>query len=420
MRLATARRFVGLVRPAHLGALLRLGPQPLSLSFCAPTHGVWATGVGVAGEGMGETSWLEAPAALPPGPWFGGWAFDAERAWPGFDSERWILPEVLAWWDGERAWVAAFGEEGLASVGSLEARLARVEEAASVSSKAPSFTRGAVAGRPEFKRLVEGAVASIASGRFSKVVVAREIELVASEPVNERALLKSLEMRNQESFTFLVRGRDGSAFVGSSPELLCSVKNGVVTADALAGTAEVSDGAALLTSDKNIREHREVIDGVTASLAPFAASIDVPAAPVLKRLPNVVHLHTPICATLRGGVEALDVAKALSPTPAVCGAPREPARAWLRANELFSRGWYAGAVGFTGPGGTVMSVALRSALVRGDHVSIFVGAGIVEGSTAESEWVETEQKARTLLTALGLEFSGPIVPGLSSAEARCE
>ena len=129
---------------------------------------------------MGETSWLEAPAALPPGPWFGGWAFDAERAWPGFDSERWILPEVLAWWDGERAWVAAFGEEGLASVGSLEARLARVEEAAAVSAKAPSFTRGAVAGRPEFKRLVEGAVASIASGRFSKVVVAREIELVAS------------------------------------------------------------------------------------------------------------------------------------------------------------------------------------------------------------------------------------------------
>lgn len=402
MRLELARRFVGLVRPAHLGALLRLGPQPLSLAFSAPSRGVWATGVGVAGEGLGEVVWAEVPGALPPGPWFGGFAFDAERKWPGFETERWVLPEVLAWWDGTRAWVAAFGVEGT-SPSALRDRLAQVEEVEPVLATAGSTPLERSGGRGAFRALVDEAVAAIRAGQFVKVVVARSIEVIASHDFNERALLKSLELHNQNSFVFLVRGADGSAFIGASPELLCAVKDGVLTADALAGTAAPADAAELLRSDKNLREHREVIDGVTASLRPFATNVEHAEMPGLRVLPNVVHLHTPVRAQLREGVDALTVARALSPTPAVCGSPREPAREWLRTHESFSRGWYAGAVGFTGPGGTMLAVALRSALLRGNRASVFVGAGIVEGSVADSEWLETEQKGRTILSALGVD-----------------
>jgi isochorismate synthase EntC len=181
------------------------------------------------------------------------------------------------------------------------------------------------------------------------------------------------------------------------------VNAGVVTADALAGTASLDGADALVRSDKDLREHREVVDGVSASLAPFVTRLEHPAVPLLKTLPNVVHLHTPIRAMLQPGVGDLEVAWALSPTAAVCGNPRVHARAWLREHEGFVRGWYAGAVGFSGPNGTMLSVAIRSALIRGSQATVFVGAGIVEGSTPDGEWLETEQKAKTLLTALGVE-----------------
>ncbi len=408
MRLDPARRFVGLVRPAHLGALLRLGPQPLAFSFSAPSRKVWATGVGVAAEGLGEVRWLESPAALPPGPWFGGWAFDAQRRWAGFDDERWVLPEVLAWWDGAHTWLAAFGDEGTrASV--LSDRLEQVEtveaELAANRTEAPRRVGSHTAAGAEFRALVSDAVTAIEAGQFDKVVVARCIEVAAAQSVSERALLKSLEARNPDSFTFLVRGRDGSAFIGASPELLCFIKDGVLSADALAGTALPGHASALLESDKDLREHRAVIAGVRASLEPFSASVEGLAQPGVRVLPNVVHLHTLLRATLRPGVADLSVARALSPTPAVCGAPTAPAREWLRSHESFSRGWYAGAVGFTGPNGTMLSVALRSALLRGEKATVFVGAGIVRGSTPDAEWLETEQKARTLLTALGVEHA---------------
>ncbi len=314
-----------------------------------------------------------------------------------------MLPEVLAWWDGARAWVAAFGPEGT-SPSALRDRLAQIEEVEPVTDGA-AVERKHSGNRADFRRLVDDAVSAIRQGQFSKVVVARAIEVTGSRELNERALLKSLEVRNQQSFTFLVRGNDGSAFIGSSPELLCEVKDGVLTADALAGTSSLDGVEALLRSDKDLREHREVVDGIRASLGPFVTALENAATPSLRKLPNVVHLHTSIRAELRPGVEALEVARALSPTAAVCGAPRAPAREWLRAHEGFARGWYAGAVGFTGPNGTMLSVAIRSALVRGNLATVFVGAGIVEGSTAEGEWVETEQKARTLLSALGVDHA---------------
>ena len=90
-----------------MGALLRLGPEPLSVVWSNASRGVHVAGLGVLAEGGGEIDWLSGPARALPGPWFGGWAFDAQRPWAGFGQERWVLPEVLAWWDGSRSWQAA-------------------------------------------------------------------------------------------------------------------------------------------------------------------------------------------------------------------------------------------------------------------------------------------------------------------------
>lgn len=401
MRKDLAREaFVGLARPAGPGALLRLGPEPLSVAWANSSRDVHAAGLGVVGEGGGEVRWLgEPPPVAPPGPWFGGWAFDAARAWTGFDAERWVLPEVLGWWDGRRAWVAAFGPTGT-SAGTLEARLARVEEVEPFTGTLEASAQSR--GREAWDAAITAALEQIGAGALDKVVLARVIDVGAAQPFVERAVLKALEARHPQCWTFLVRGRDGRAFVGASPETLCEVRGGALAADALAGTSAPGQGGALLDSDKDRREHAAVVDGIREALAPWVDALECPDAPVVKTLANVEHLFTPIRAQLRPGVEALEVAKALHPTPAVAGRPRASALAWLAAHEGFARGWYTGAVGVRGPEGLTLCVALRSALLDGAKAQVFVGAGVVAGSTADSEWIETSRKARAVRPALGV------------------
>ena len=121
----------------------------------------------------------------------------------------------------------------------------------------------------------------------------------------------------------------------------------------------------------------------------------------------MLHLHTPITARLRDGSDILDVLAALHPTPAVGGVPTAAASRWLEANEGEPRGWYAAPVGWLDPvGDGHFVVALRSALVRGTEAHCYAGAGIVDGSDPESEYAETELKARTLMTALGVPEIG--------------
>ncbi len=393
--------FVGLARPAEAGALLRLGPGELTVVWSNPSREQHASGLGVAGEGGGDITWLgPLPPRPPPGPWFGGWAFDAERPWAGFDAERWVLPEVLAWWDGRQPWLAAFAPAGT-SVGELRARLDAVGE---VEPQVARFAARATARpRADWDRLVAGALGELEAGRLAKVVVARVIDVEAAEPFPLRAVMKSLEARHKQCWSFLVRGRDGRAFIGASPETLCESCGDVLVTDALAGTAARGQGGALLRSEKDRREHAAVVEGIRASLRPFALEVAHAPSPAVKVLANVDHLHTPMRARLKPGVRHLEVARALHPTPAVAGTPRDASLAWLRAHEGFARGWYAGAVGAMGPAGLTLAVALRSALVHENRAEVFVGAGVVTGSTAEAEWVETERKARAVLPALGVD-----------------
>ena len=102
------------------------------------------------------------------------------------------------------------------------------------------------------------------------------------------------------------------------------------------------------------------------------------------------------------GSERAEVVAALHPTPAVAGVPSQAALRFIAEHEGIDRGLYAGLVGWVAPGRAELAVALRSALVRGRRARLFVGAGIVEGSSAEQEFEETEMKARALLDALGV------------------
>jgi menaquinone-specific isochorismate synthase len=95
--------------------------------------------------------------------------------------------------------------------------------------------------------------------------------------------------------------------------------------------------------------------------------------------------------------------RALHPTPAVGGYPTSAALTAIRDLEPFDRGWYAGPVGWVGSRGAEFAVALRCGLVRGSSLSLYSGAGIVEGSHPAEEWNEIEQKISDFIRIFGLD-----------------
>jgi menaquinone-specific isochorismate synthase len=198
-------------------------------------------------------------------------------------------------------------------------------------------------------------------------------------------------------------------FLGASPERLVDKRGLAVASDALAGSAprrgegDARAAAALLESDKDYREHRVVVEAVEGALAPYAARVKVPAAPVVRTLRNVHHLWTPITATLARPVHVLDLVRSLHPTPAVCGTPRDAAFRWISTYEPESRGWCAGAVGwFDAEGDGSFAVAIRSGVLAERRAWLYAGCGVVEGSDASLEYAEAVVKLAPMLAALGL------------------
>lgn len=350
--------------------------------------------------------WLEEPAGLP-GPWFGGMRFSEEggdAGWSPFGFGRWTLPEVLVWRTEQRLALAVFVPDGDGAEDGVRARLARLAGAFPPGHRHPRGEPQALrvsSAREDFEARVERAVEAIQAGQLLKVVLARAVEVEAEHDFDRVDTLARLREQNPRCVTFLFRAPDGTAFLGATPETLCRLEGLELETEALAGSASPARSGELCSSDKDLREHEAVVHHLIEALQPLAQGVEADAAPALFALKNVVHLRTGLRARLREGVGVAEVVAALQPTPAVGGTPRSSALAFIAANEALDRGWYAGPVGWVGPGRAHQVVALRSARVKARRARLFVGAGIVAGSRAEAEWHETEMKGLAMLRALG-------------------
>lgn len=261
----------------------------------------------------------------------------------------------------------------------------------------------------DYRAAVKGGLAAIAAGAVKKIVLARAQDMHADTPLHPLRLLNGLRERFPDCYSFSVANGRGHSFIGASPERLVRVSKGVLETEALAGSArrgagaseDAALGAALLASEKDLREHRHVLDSIVRRLEPLGFRPQFAAAPGLRKLANVQHLHTPVTAAMPEGVHMLDALAQLHPTPAVGGTPREAAVTRIRELEGFPRGLYAGAIGWMNArGGGEFLVGIRSALVEGATARVYAGAGIIEGSDAEREYAETELKFRAMREAL--------------------
>jgi salicylate biosynthesis isochorismate synthase/menaquinone-specific isochorismate synthase len=407
-------RWFGRARPLEgVGNRPVLG-QP-TLHWRRPDGGEAFSGQGVAGilSGRGADSlnqvqqaqvqWIgETPDV--PGPWFGGLAFDGERVrgpeWAGFGEARWILPRVAVAERAGRRFLLAFARA--ADAGTALRELDAVLETAGPRrlERDPFEKHAFLAPRDErngWDASLERALEQIRSGSLQKVVLARRVRAALPVPVEVSRLVESLAARHRSCAIFALAGADGAWFVGATPETLLRLSGHTVQVDALAGTLATNQ---LAPGDKELREHAFVVDAAKGALLPLAARISCDPHPVLVRLRHLVHLRTNVEAKLHPDVPLAQLVRRLHPTPAVGGTPRNEALCFIRENEPFDRGWYAGAVGWVGDGAAHLCVAIRSALFRGREAWIYAGAGIVAGSSPDLEWDETERKARAVLEAL--------------------
>lgn len=257
----------------------------------------------------------------------------------------------------------------------------------------------------DWQKAVVTARERIRAGELDKVVLARELVVEMSEPIDVVGVLARLRSSYPSSFVYSVDG-----FVGASPELLVSRAGDVVRSHPLAGTAPRSGdpvvdariASNLVASTKDQLEHRLTIDMVHDTLLPWCSYLDEEAEPSIVAVANVQHLGTLVEGRLsRPLPSVLDLVRALHPTPAVGGSPRDVAIAAIDELEALDRGRYAGPVGWMDAAGNGRwAVGLRCAQIAETTARLYAGVGVVRDSDEHAELAETQAKFAAMLGAL--------------------
>lgn len=317
-----------------------------------------------------------------------------------------VVPEVVLGRKGDTTWITTIGTTAQLA-GSVDLA-ARTVEPVTAPGRV-EFRPGAVA-PAEWREKVSAAIERIETGEIDKVVLARDVLARTEGEVDPRWILEQLSDQYPTCWTFHVRG-----MIGATPEMLLRSEKGLVTSRVLAGTiqrtgndeADLTHAATLARSSKDLEEHEYSVRSVADVLEPVCDSMNVPDAPFVLHLPNVMHLASDVTGVLRAdapGTSSLELAAALHPSAAVCGTPTPVADAAIAEIEGMDRDRYAGPVGWIDASGDgEWGIALRSAVISEEdpnQVRLFAGCGIVAASDPQTELAESEAKLQPMRQAL--------------------
>jgi len=338
--------------------------------------------------------------------WIGGLAFQQQgEQWQDFPAIYFIRP-TLEFKQTKQHFNLICHFNGAHSVTETINLVARLQQTVSLASRVNThFERTDTPNQQQWAELVELAIEYKAL--IPKVVLSRQTELICTNKVNHFDLLNQWQQANPTSFHFSLQFSKQHAYISCSPERLFSREQQSLKTEALAGTInrgrdEREDQFLLnsLLADKKIdRENHLVQEFIVANLLGLKAKV-FPDKPYVMQLQHVQHLCVPINATLNKNTTDAQLLLRLHPTPAVGGSPKLPALQFINDKEPYLRGWYAGTVGYLTEKKSEFSVAIRSALIADNKISLFAGAGIVTGSVASQEWQELDNKIDTVLTIL--------------------
>ncbi len=261
----------------------------------------------------------------------------------------------------------------------------------------------------QWKESVDEVVKELTNGLLKKVVLARELRLIFDDQVGAENVLNRLYNQQHESFIFAFES-NGDCFIGASPERLVKKSGNEIFSTCLAGSisrgeTEQEDrllGEKLLNDQKNLIEHRYVVEMIKEALEESCEELILPDKPQLMKIRDIQHLYTPVIGKCYKDTSLLQLVERLHPTPALGGLPKNAAVEKIRQVEALDRGFYAAPLGWVDyQRNGEFAVSIRSGLLQGEEASLFAGCGVVADSEAESEYLETSLKFTPMLRALG-------------------
>ena len=259
----------------------------------------------------------------------------------------------------------------------------------------------------DYLSMVTKAKEYIRAGDVFQVVPSQRFR--RSFPQHPFALYRALRRLNPSPFLYFLNF-PGFAIVGSSPEILVRLREGVVTIRPIAGTRPrgVTDtedkklAEQLLADPKERAEHLMLLDLGRNDVGRVAetGSVNVTAQFFIERYSHVMHLVSNVEGRIRKGLDAVDALIAGFPAGTLSGAPKVRAMEIIDELEKEKRGPYAGAVGYFAADGSMDTcIVLRTAVVKDGMMYVQAGGGVVADSDPETEYQETVNKAKALMAA---------------------
>jgi isochorismate synthase len=253
--------------------------------------------------------------------------------------------------------------------------------------------------KTSFINVVNETKKAIASGHLKKLVVARKI--TQKREVDALKLFTHLLRLYPRAMVYFWHHPKGETWIGASPEQLFSLQSGRLTTMALAGTLPYNSKEEYHWGEKEKTEQGWVRDTLHADLeALFPSQVIQCSETFTRRAGNLVHLCNELSVEAQN-INTTALLKKLHPTPAVGGIPVEEGMRFLAKHENLDRAYYTGFLGpVMGEDQMDVFVNLRCAQMIPKALVLYVGAGITQDSDPEKEWVETQNKSKTLLAAL--------------------
>lgn len=281
--------------------------------------------------------------------------------------------------------------------------------------KSPSEIRSLKSSEPRmnlkkevFEEKVRNVKDYIKSGDILQVVLSKRYEFDVNGDL--LSFYRSLRDINPSPYMYFLKMED-TAIVGSSPEMLMRVEEGMVETYPIAGTCprvedEVKNKSfaeELLTDPKERAEHLMLVDLARNDVGKVSefGSVKVPQFMEVHEYSHVQHIVSKVTGKIKLGYDSFDALRAIFPAGTVSGAPKIRAMEIIEESEPTRRGPYAGAIGyFSFNGNSDFAITIRTLVVIKNRAYIQVGAGIVADSIPEREWYETDHKAQALIKAL--------------------
>ncbi len=257
----------------------------------------------------------------------------------------------------------------------------------------------------DFENLVEKGVQAIKNNKFQKVVLSRKEEISVTD-FDVEVTFKRLLSNYPTAFKYCFFHPKIGTWLGATPEQLLQTNGNELKTVALAGTQLHIDNKEVIWQEKEKYEQQLVTDFIVGSLEDLVKEITI-SSPYSVKAGNIWHIKTDISATAKNKNVFQKVIKALHPTSAVCGLPKQEAKVFILENENYEREYYAGFLGEMNIDlltfklqKTDLFVNLRCMKIEKKIANLYIGCGITEDSIPEKEYIETVNKSMTMKKVL--------------------